>query len=237
MGKRKILEIRNKILEGLAGKLKGFYLAGGTALSLFYFQHRESYDLDFFTKEFSAERIDGIIRNVNCAVNLKSELIAEQNKPGFAKIRVYSLAAGKDDVLKIDFIEDIYKLLKPLKSIDGVPVLSIEDIYFRKIIAACGSIPALDITGRKVFTGGRQEAKDFFDLYFLSNTFMPLSGFAVKYCTQPQIESVVIWYRTYDRTAIKLGAGEIVTDKKIDFAVMERHFRLEVEQLIKQEIS
>ena len=53
-----------KILPKLADKIDDFYLAGGTALSMFYYQHRESFDLDFFTKSFSKERIFKIIDNL-----------------------------------------------------------------------------------------------------------------------------------------------------------------------------
>ena len=46
---------QKRILSVLANEINEYYLAGGTALSFVYFQHRESYDLDFFTKEFSKE--------------------------------------------------------------------------------------------------------------------------------------------------------------------------------------
>lgn len=49
----KLLEYQNKVLKLFTGKMEDFYLAGGTALSRFYFNHRISYDLDFFTRSFS----------------------------------------------------------------------------------------------------------------------------------------------------------------------------------------
>ncbi|MCX5712688.1 MAG: nucleotidyl transferase AbiEii/AbiGii toxin family protein [Candidatus Omnitrophica bacterium] len=177
----KILNIRDKALKKLANKLGNFYLAGGTALSLFYFQHRESYDLDFFTKDFSRVKIEEIMSGLSKDMGLEIELTGEQNKQGFARIMVYSLKIDDNSSLKIDFVEDVYKLLKPLKEIDGISILGIEDIYLRKILTACGSIAAMDSIGRNSFAGGRQEAKDFFDLYFLSKTFMPLSSFVNEY--------------------------------------------------------
>jgi len=143
--------------------------------------------------------------------------------------------AGAPD-LKIDFVEDGYKLLKPLKVIDGIPVLSIQDIYFRKVLTVCGSIEAVSDVGRKVFTGGRQEAKDFFDLYFLSKTFMPLAKFAPIYLQRTHIEGIVVWFRTYDRLAIKSGLLDIITDKKVSYGDMERYFKVEIEKLIEGEI-
>ncbi|MDP2927845.1 MAG: nucleotidyl transferase AbiEii/AbiGii toxin family protein [Candidatus Omnitrophota bacterium] len=232
----KIIEVRDKTLKKLANKLGNFYLAGGTALSLFYFKHRESYDLDFFTKDFSRANIEEIISALSKDMGLEVELLAEQNRQGFARMMVYSLKVGDDSSLKIDFVEDVYKLLKPLKNIDGAPILAIEDIYFRKILTACGSIATVDSVGRSSFAGGRQEAKDFFDLYFLSKTFMPLSNFVNEFCQQPQKESIIVWFRTYDRFAMKTGLLEIITDKKVEFSEMERHFKNEVEKIVAGEI-
>jgi len=232
----KIISIRNKTLEHLANKLGGFYLAGGTALSLYYFQHRESYDLDFFTKSFSRVKIEEIMSGLSKDIGLKPTLEGEENKQGFAKMLVYSLIIDENNALKIDFVEDVYRLLKPLRMIDGIPVLTIEDVYFRKILTACGSITTLDSIGRSVFIGGRQEAKDFFDLYFLSKTFMPLSSFVNEYCQQPQKESIIIWFRTYKRLEMKIGLTEIITDKNVSFPEMEHHFKDEVEKIIAAEI-
>ena len=52
---------QEKVLKALEGKIDNFYLAGGTALSLFYFHHRQSDDLDFFTQEFNQDMINKII--------------------------------------------------------------------------------------------------------------------------------------------------------------------------------
>jgi len=62
---------------------------------------------------------------------------------------------------------------------------------------------------------------------------MPLSKFAVRYCSEAQRESIVVWYRTYDRVSIKLGLNDIVTDKEIDYRTIEKHFKNEIEQIIK----
>ena len=228
-----IIKEISRVLKALTGKMDGYYLAGGTALSLFYFQHRESYDLDFFSKEFSKKRIEDIVKNLSADIDKKLSLIGEETKKDRAQVLVYSYKVN-EDTLKIDFVEDAYKLIKPPKIINGIPALEKEDIYLRKIFAACGSYAVINEIGNKEFKGGRQEAKDFFDLYFLSKTFMPLSKFAVEYCDPAQIESIVVWYRTYDRVAIKLGLLDIITDKKVDFQEMERHFRYEIDQMIEK---
>jgi predicted nucleotidyltransferase component of viral defense system len=220
-----------KVLKILSGRMEGYYLTGGTALSLFYFHHRESYDLDFFTQELIKTRAEDIIQHLSESIGKKVSLISEEKRKNRGKILVYSYKTGKD-TMKIDFVEDSYKLIRQPRIIDGIPVLEKEDIYLRKIFAACGSHAEINEIGGKRFKGGRQEAKDFFDLYYLSMTFIPLSKFAIKYCIPGQVESIVVWYRTYNRTAMKLALMDIITDKNIDFQKMERHFRDEIERMV-----
>jgi len=164
-------------------------------------------------------------------------LIKTQEKKEFAQMMIYYLYVNKDETLKIDFVEDVYELLKPVKIIDGIPVLSIEDIYIRKILAACGSDKTVDIIGREIFKGGRQEARDFFDLYFLSTTFTPLSKFAFDYCSDPQRESLSVWYRIYNRSLMQMDVLDIATDKNVSFRDMDNHFRREIEQIVRKEFE
>jgi hypothetical protein len=59
----------------------------------------------------------------------------------------------------------------------------------------------------------------------------------MSYCEPPRIESIIVWYRTYDRTAMKLGLQDIITDKQVDFTEMERHFRGEIEEIIRRTVE
>ncbi|MFH0840088.1 MAG: nucleotidyl transferase AbiEii/AbiGii toxin family protein [Candidatus Omnitrophota bacterium] len=241
---KQTLTLINKIIKSLNGKVEGFYLAGGTALSLFYFHHRESYDLDFFTKDFSKKKAEQIVKYIAESINITPVLSSQKNVPDQARMLRYLVPTDKktndiddDNSLKLDFVEDVYKLIKDIDVINGIPVLSKEDIYLRKIYAACGINQEITETGKKIFKGGRQDAKDFFDLYHLSKTFMPLSKFVIEYCNTAEKESVITWYRRYNRTDIKLGLNDIKTDKKIDFHEMEQHFRSEIENLIREEME
>ncbi len=235
---KKVLKLRDKVLAVLAKKLAGFYLAGGTALSLFYFEHRESFDLDFFTQDFNKKKINDIVAHISDSIKVEIKLIGEQKTVDMAKMMVYSVPiAGSEEVLKLDFIEDYHKLLEPLKMMEGVPVLSLNDIYLRKIFTVSGSFIQTDDVGKKRFYGGRQEAKDFFDLYHLSKTFLPLSDFAKKFCTAVMKEGLVLWYRSYDRNTIKGDLLDIITQQRIDYREIERHFRDEIERIVKAEIE
>ena len=133
-----IIKEISRVLKALTGKMDGYYLAGGTALSLFYFQHRESYDLDFFSKEFSKKRIEDIVKNLSADIDKKLSLIGEETKKDRAQVLVYSYKVN-EDTLKIDFVEDAYKLIKPPKIINGIPALEKEDIYLRRILRSCAN--------------------------------------------------------------------------------------------------
>lgn len=214
-----------------------FTLGGGTALSLFYFHHRNSYDLDFFFKEFLRKGAEKIMEDLATALKADIELASEVSRENRARILVYNIALGDETSIKIDFIEDLFRRVTANNVFNGIPVLSLEDIYLRKIYAACGVAEALTDTGRKTFIGGRQEVKDFFDLFFLSKTFLSLSKFAVRFCSPAEKESIITWYRSYKRDEMKIGLNDIETDKKVNYQEMERHFKDEVERLIRQEIA
>lgn len=236
MKTKEMSEIRN-LLEVVRDKTGHFYLAGGTALSLFYFQHRFSEDIDFFSQEFKIGEVAEIIGLMERLTGKKAELISEKDEPGQAKMQVFMVLVVSGKKVKVDFERDFLKLLRELNHFNGIPVFSLEDIYLRKIYAVGGSLAAMDFTGRFTMEGGRQEAKDFFDLYFLSNTFMPLANFSRKFCGPVQIEGLIRWFRTFDRFAMKTGLLDIRARVKPEWQKMEKHFQEEVERLIEMEVD
>jgi hypothetical protein len=232
-----IVDFQKRVLGVLAGKIDDFYLVGGTALSMYYFHHRQSLDLDFFTTEFSSKRIEGIIKFLCARLNKKASLIAQQKKENKVRVAVYSIPIAKQEALKIDFVEDYIGLIRPPRSINGINIASLEDIYIKKIYAISGTSATEDLTGRKVNVGNREEAKDFFDLYCLSHIFMPLSEFASKYCKPILREGLVRWFRTYSRLDMKTGFMELELRKAVDYNDIERHFKKEINRLIEQEVE
>jgi len=230
---QQILALRDKVLECLKGKVNDFALGGGTALSLFYFRHRESYDLDFFTKGFSDRRIEEVIEELSRAVGQKVPLLSKNRARDQAKITMYEVSGG----LKIDFIEDLFRHFDNKTKVNEIPILSKESIYLRKVYATCGIEEILSDTGRTEFVGGRQEAKDYFDLYTLSSVFMPLSKFVEDFCDQSEKERVIIWHSRYDRMRTKTGLLDIRTNSVLDTKVMEKHFGSEIQKLIEKEMN
>lgn len=99
--------------------MKGFYLAGGTALAL-QLGHRRSIDLDFFSDVFPKR--DLLIQGM------------EQYEP-----QITNEAPGTIDMLvsdvKVSFLEYNYPLLENLVDFDGIKLASIIDISCMKLSA------------------------------------------------------------------------------------------------------
>jgi len=235
--RRKIREFQDRLLKVLSKRIDDFYLGGGTALSLYYFNHRESLDLDFFTQSFNKPRVFEITGFLSGVLKKKMELTAEETRKNRVKILVYSLSIDRISSLKIDFIQDYLNCIKKPKLINGIKVLSLEDIYLRKIYAITGTISKKDFIGRKTMIGGRQEAKDYYDLYCLSHIFMGLSEFSFRYCNQTIREGLVRWYRTYSRLDIKTGLLELKLSKDIEYQDIERHFKREIDKILDKEVE
>ncbi|MFH2137985.1 MAG: nucleotidyl transferase AbiEii/AbiGii toxin family protein [Candidatus Omnitrophota bacterium] len=227
-------EYLDKTLEVLSGAIDDFYLAGGTALSKFYFDHRGSFDLDFFTKKFSEKRVEEITTYIGKKLNLQVKLAGVTDQKGKIQVRTYYLIIDTENKLKLDFVEDRCPVLKGLNRRDGIYFLSKEDLYLRKIFAMCGSRKDVDDIGRDAFFGGRQESKDYFDVYCLSSIFIPLSDFVLQFCGDSQmVERLILWQRTYDRFAMKSGLIDLITKTVPDARLIEKHFDKEIEKLIK----
>ena len=235
--KNKIIAQQQNVLKALSGRIDDFYLAGGTALSLFYFQHRISVDLDFFTRQFDYQKITGTVRYLESALKKKIDLIGSNLDRKTAQMAVYAIHFTAQDALKIDFVEDTVDLMKKTKVVDGIRILSLEDIYVRKLYALAGMVRSIDETGRGKFLGGRADAKDFYDVYCLSHTFMPLSKFLPSHCGRTVVEAVIRWYRTFNRMKMMAGVLNLVTTRAVDYKAQEKHFKQEVDKLIELEIG
>lgn len=121
-------------LLGKNGITKRFYLAGGTAVAL-QLNHRESYDLDFFTQ-----------KNID-------PLSISRDIKGLGKFEVFytekNTLAGTLDGVKISFITYSYPLLFPTIVFEGINLADLRDIALMKLTAI----------------SSRGSKKDFFDLY------------------------------------------------------------------------
>lgn len=137
-------EVLNSFFSQPIGK--SYFLTGGTALSGFYFYHRESIDLDLFTFEpIEVEPIRQIFEDIAAKFHLSYDhRVATE---GYHKF----FLTGKKEELKIDLVKEQKVHFGKIKTFGKVRVDSIENIGSNKITA--------------IFN--RSEAKDFIDLYFI----------------------------------------------------------------------
>lgn len=120
-------------------------MTGGTVLSEFYFKHRYSEDLDFFSeKEFDSKKVMSTISKIGDKLNLNK--IEQQNLTGQNTFYLYFTPKK---FIKIDFSEFPFSHLGIFKKFNNLRISSIEDITVNKLHA---------ITTR-------QRSRDYFDLY------------------------------------------------------------------------
>ena len=237
MKKERVFEYQQRVLAALANRIDDFYLGAGTALSLFYFQHRVSVDLDFFAPHFSFQRVKEIISFLKQSLKKEIRLVGQSAQSGKARMQVYHVLFTKKDILKLDFIEDPFERVKKPKIVDGIAVSTLEDIYIRKLYALVGVMPVIDVVGKTRVVGGRTEAKDFYDIYVLSTVFMPVSKFIHKYADQITREGFISWFRTYDRMQVIDGLLNLDIDRETDYKRIERHFMQEIDKMIKSSLE
>ena len=145
----KFIPIQQKAFDILAlnSTIKGdFYLTGGTALSIFYLQHRISADLDFFTeKNISVDFTNPLITLIAKKLKLNVRFTNIENT------LIYEFTDSHTLKLKVDFAYYPYKRLEKGLSCQGVKVDSLVDIGANKIAAI----------------NNRNEVKDFVDCFFV----------------------------------------------------------------------
>ena len=185
-------------------KFKDYYLTGGTALA-FYFSHRFSEDLDFFSQKYQKNDPDKIMAFIAQETGFDYQLDAVQNDPKLIPMKVYFMELKDKQVLKIDFVKDFKKNINPVKN----GLHSVDDIYLRKLYAAIGMRGKELDAGMTVATG-RQSVKDLFDIYYLSSKYKPLNEVFFEYFAYNDVQRLEAWYRGFNRTETKLELVDLV---------------------------
>lgn len=233
---KKVRNAQIKLLKVFAKSAKTFALAGGTALELYYLNHRFSRDLDFFSPNFDLDEIDSIVAGLGKSAGSPLKLENEFFAPGMAKVRFYSAKVdGTTTPLKIDFIQDVFFGRPKIKKIKRVPVYSAKNIYFHKIITLTGVNLSTDEIGKEVAVG-RQEARDVIDVYYLSKKIIPLHKYMKKLERKYQ-RAMIKWYRNYSRQDTKLGALDLeIYDKDFDVSGVIAYLDEEINKFISEEV-
>jgi hypothetical protein len=153
---------------GLQMQALGYYLAGGTALAIYY-EHRLSVDLDWFT-----------MNPMGDAMLLANKL---QDK---VAITIINVGPGTLHVLadqvRLSFLEYRYPLLQPLIISEDFecPIASLDDIASMKLSAVAQH-------------GSR---KDFIDVYTLIRRYLPLPDLLDLYRKKYSVEDITsVLYR------------------------------------------
>ncbi len=137
--------------------LKGFYLDGGTALAI-YMDHRRSVDIDLFSNQsFDASQL---LENIHQDFNYQLFHTA------------LNTIKGSISDIKVDILAHRYPYLQAPQNIDGILLLSKQDIIAMKLNA--------------ISTSG-QRSKDFIDLFYLLDIYNladMLSFYKTKYNQQ-----------------------------------------------------
>jgi TfoX/Sxy family transcriptional regulator of competence genes len=147
-------------------------LCGGTALARCWLNHRVSYDLDFFLPDgFDALALSSALKKRGIEFEV-SDIVDDKHKAN--QLHGYLVHMGER--LKVSFIEDSYFDVYPaLQTKFGnltVTTESIDGLYHRKLRTVSGRVSE----GSEV-VGGRQTARDLFDLYVLSKVAKPIRDF------------------------------------------------------------
>lgn len=121
-----------------------FYLTGGTALSAFYYRHRYSEDLDFFSHDVELTGIPSLIDHAAKQMRVPVERV--QTTPGFMRF----LLGGE---LKLDVVADVgFRVGSPVL-MENFMVDSLKNIAVNKVTCLLS----------------RLDAKDYVDLYWILN--------------------------------------------------------------------
>lgn len=235
---QKIREAQKKILEVFSANAKNFALAGGTALELYYLDHRFSADLDFFSTRYGLSEVESLVSVFGKSLGKKLKLEAEFLASGKAKVRFYTIRIRNSDrPLKIDFIEDVLFSRPTVKKFGSVPVYSVDNIYIQKIAAVSGVPQGTDEVGRELRIGRREEARDAFDIYVLSKKIQPLHIF-LKKIPQYLQRGIVHWYRSFSRQELKLSLLDLdIYDRKFDSKQMIIYLENEIKKFTKDAVE
>lgn len=202
-----LVKAQKQILGLVAGEYPQIYLVGGTGLNLLY-NHRVSEDLDFFTQHYSSKLHREIAAFVKRKTGFPDQRIHEEKRKGFLPMAVYEFEIAKGLVLKVDFVKDFVPLFG-LRDQNGIA--SIEDLYYRKMMAVIGWKAGESKVG-KMLAGGRQKTKDLFDVYYLSAHVEPLSQWFPSHFDQNAYERLTAWYLSVPKQKTVMELLDLVPD-------------------------
>lgn len=139
--------LKRDFLHGFFERHREFYLTGGSALGIFYLEHRLSYDLDFFTPEaVNWVVLQNSVRAITKEIG--GQIATLSASPGFYRFEL----VRNDEREVLDFVVETVTQIDPEKeSFDRIRVDTLREITVNKVCTLVA----------------RCELKDLIDLYFL----------------------------------------------------------------------
>ena len=225
MNEQQDIQKEQKRIHNLVSKkFSDYYLTGGTALA-FYYDHRFSEDLDFFSQKYNSRNTEKIMQMISKTTGYEHKLVFEQKDSKFLPLRMYELELKKGMKLKVDMVQDPYQNIEPIKN----GMHSVEDIYYRKVQIALNPLHVKkDDTGRNV-SRGRQQAKDIYDIYYLSENYKNLGEFYLEHFPPQYFHRLNSWYRSLDKMDMIFDLKDMILH-----ADPKKVFRELDEQIIRQ---
>jgi predicted nucleotidyltransferase component of viral defense system len=181
-----------------------FYLTGGTALAVYYLQHRFSEDLDFFAE--AREAMTGVTTIAGeIAQDIDATVEFTRTFPTFVETFLTSTAGER---VKIDFAFDTPFRLQPtvIDPTYGIRVDNVTDM-------ACNKLAALF---------GRSEPKDFVDVYFICQELMPFADL-YQQANQKHVGMTHYWLAVAMRNVTRVQFLPRMI-KPIDLATLQAFF-------------
>ena len=154
---RALTPLKADFLKAFFAIEKRFFLTGGSALGLFYLDHRLSYDLDLFTTEtVEWPELDGIMRL--CARSIGAQATILRDSPTFRRY-----------LLERNVCREIIDVV-----LDACPQVDTEKPWMQEI-----RVDTLNEIMRNKITTliSRCEIKDLVDLYFLEKEGLTVEAF------------------------------------------------------------
>ncbi len=137
----KLTALQRDLLREFFARERSFFLTGGAALAGFYFGHRETEDLDFFSAP--GADLDAADRALSAAARASNaEDRIERSSPDF---RRHLIRRGTESTL-VDLVIDRAPMVEPAKrEIDGIRVDTLREIAANKICTLVGRNETKDL--------------------------------------------------------------------------------------------
>ena len=192
------LDLINRLMQDQ--QLNEFYLVGGTALAL-RIGHRESIDIDLFrVSNFDSSKLaDHFRENYDARITMQSGNSLKINLEG----------------IDCDLVTHNYPFVKPPETIQGIRMMSLEDIAAMKMNAIVNS---------------GQRLKDFIDVHYLLKD-MTCEQLLDHYCSKyPNVDANMGRSSLLYHQDINFKVAVVLKDKTIGWKDMEKSITQSVRQ-------